>query len=120
MTVREYMEQHGVARRTVYRWINEGKIKAVKKDNDRWDIIETNCSNNYDIVQLLQDQIEQLRNENKYLHDKLDQAQDDRQRSDTIIMQLTKQLEHKQLMLEDMQNRSWWRRVKMAFGFARA
>ena len=36
------------------------------------------------------------------------------QRSDTIILQLTRQVEQKTLALEDMRDRSLWRRIKMA------
>lgn len=39
------------------------------------------------------------------------------ERSDTIIMKLTMQLEKQTLMLEDMRNRSLWRRFKGALGF---
>jgi len=41
------------------------------------------------------------------------------ERSDTIIMQLTKQLEKQTLMLEDMRNRSLWFRLKAVLGFSK-
>jgi len=41
-----------------------------------------------------------------------------RQRSDTIILSLTRQFEEQTKMLEDMRQRSLWSRVKATFGFA--
>jgi len=66
-----------------------------------------------------------LQSEVEYLRTKLDQSQEqvqevqqhakeDKQRSDTIIMQLTKQLKQT-LMLEDMRHRSIWKRLKAVF-----
>lgn len=61
------------------------------------------------------------------LREQLNEANEARQRADTIIMQLTKQVEQQTLALEDksriideMQNRSWWRPggVKMTLGFS--
>jgi excisionase family DNA binding protein len=120
MTVQDFVQQYGVSRRTVYRWIESGKIRATKID-DKWDIdddidIDVTYGAEYaDTNKLLQQQIEQLQGENQYLRNKLDQAQEDRLRADTIIMQLTKQFEQQTLLLEDMRNRSLWRRLKMAF-----
>ena len=41
-----------------------------------------------------------------------------RQRSDTIILQLTRQFEEQNKLIEDMRHRSLWSRVKTAFGVA--
>jgi hypothetical protein len=44
-----------------------------------------------------------------------EERQKAQERSDTIIMQLTKQLEQQTLMLQDMRHRSIWRRLKAVF-----
>jgi hypothetical protein len=132
MTVQDFVKKYKISRRTVYRWIESGKIHATKID-DKWDIADdvdidihydiddgdNNSDNNtYEYKDQL---IEQLRSENEYLRSKLDQAQEDRLRSDTIILQLTRQFEEQTKLLEDMrQSRAsgLWARVKTAFGFA--
>lgn len=57
----------------------------------------------------------------EHLQNSLTESQMERreakERSDTIIMHLTKQLEEKTVMLEDMRSRSIWTRVKTALGF---
>jgi len=138
MTVQEYAHQHNVSDRTVYRWIEEGKLKA-EKHQGTWIIIVDDTGNHTEHFgnhgnesnqtdQLLRQQIEQLQSENEYLRQELSQArtmltedrqraEEDRQRSDTIIMQLTKQLEKQTFLLEDLRHRSLWRRVKTALGF---
>ena len=74
------------------------------------------------LTQLLSEKdglIGQLHSELEHIQMTLDEviqeSRESRERSDTIIMQLTKQLENKNLMLEDMRNRSLWHRVKMIF-----
>jgi len=139
MTVQDFVQKHKISRRTVYRWIESGKIGATKVD-DKWeidddvdidihydvDLGDNNSDNNtYEYKDQL---IEQLRSENEYLRSKLDQAQEDRLRSDTIILQLTRQFEEQTRLIEDMRHpreageskagRSMWSRVKTAFGFA--
>jgi len=155
MTVTEYAALHKVSDRTVYRWIENGKISAEKRqgvwfitdflennssvDNgDNLDKKDGDISDNSDntVIDLLphkiqsyEIQIEQLQSENEYLRKHLDQAQETidnqslerekaQERSDTIIMQLTRQLENQNRMLEDLRDRSLWGRVKMALGFA--
>ncbi len=122
MTVQEFAQKHGVSQRTVYRWIESGKVHGIKID-DTWKIDDNvDMTNDMNIVSVLRQQIEQLQSENEYLRNKLDQSQDeaheDRLRTDTIIMQLTKQLEQQTLLIEDMRHRSLWTRVKTALGFA--
>jgi F0F1-type ATP synthase membrane subunit b/b' len=68
----------------------------------------------------------QLRQDIEFLQRRLEQAQqtvdkmqEERQkaqeRSDMIVMQLTRQLEQQTLLLEDMRHRSIWRRLKAVF-----
>jgi excisionase family DNA binding protein len=118
MTVQQFVQRYGISRRTVYRWIDSGKIRATKV-NEQWDIDDdididmASDAEDADTGQLLRHQIEQLQSENHYLRGKLDQVQEDRLRTDTIIMQLTKQLERQTLALEDLSQRSLWRRLRM-------
>lgn len=142
MTVQEYAEKHNVSERTVYRWIKDGKINAEKFHNT-WIVNDeegdcpdnsVNCPernvNQQDNgqIEFLNKQIEQLKSENEYLRKKLDSSletidnqsverEKSQERSDTIIMQLTRQLENQNRMLEDMRTRSLWKRVKTALGF---
>lgn len=129
MTVQDLVKTAGVSKRTVYRWINSGKIKAEKVDN-KWEIdedidIDSLCDsvndNDNQIEHLLREQIKQLKEENKYLREKLDQIQtqaaEAEERHDTIVMSLSNQLSEERKKLEDMRNRSLWTRVKTALGF---
>ena len=133
-TVKEYAQENNVTTRTVYRWIDEGKIQAEKVDGKL--VIIGDISTTPNITEEKEKLMEQLRNENEYLRKELsqtnksladanqryDEAQERQtnaqQQSNMIIMQLTKQLENQNRMLEDMRNRSLWRRVKAAFSFA--
>ena len=143
MTVQEYIEKCGISRRTAYRWIEEGRLKA-NKSNGVWHIDDRAVSGDIDMTQLdtetdseisWEELIEQLRSENGYLRQELSkvnqtvadsqktisdveqQHENERQRSDTIIMQLSKQFEKQTFLLEEMDNRSLWKRFKVAFGF---
>lgn len=130
MTVQDLVKKAGVSKRTVYRWINSGKIKAEKVDN-KWEIdedidIDSLCDsvndNDNQIEHLLREQIKQLKEENKYLREKLDQIQtqsaEAEERHDTIVMSLSNQLAEERKKLEDMRDRKLWTRVKAALGFA--
>ena len=60
--------------------------------------------------------LDQLKSENEYLRNKLDGADEARTRSDTIIMQLTQQLERTQMQLEDLrETKTLWQRVRSVF-----
>ena len=111
MTVQDFVQKHKISRRTVYRWIESGKIHATKID-DKWDIADDvdidihydvdNGDNNYDndTYEYKDQLIEQLRSENEYLRSKLDQAQEDRLRSDTIILSLTQKFEEQTKLID--------------------
>lgn len=81
--------------------------------------------NNYESVLKEKDSlISHLEHDVEHLQSSLTESQMERreakERSDTIIIHLTKQLEEKTMMLEDLRSRSIWRRVKTALGFARS
>jgi len=133
-TVQDYARLYNVSARTVYRWIDEGKVRAQKHlgklviidDNETdFDDIVTNASKYHDnpqeLIQKLYDEIEYLRQELTQANQTITEAQqrydDAQQRHDTIVMQLSKQLEKQTFLLEDMRNRSVWQRFKSALGF---
>lgn len=123
--VSEYARAKDIHKKTVYRWIKNGDINAkeidgvmhVDIDNKR-DVNDEANATDATLVQqnsYLQKTIDNLQNQLAQAHEIIREMQQDRQRSDTIILQLTRQLENQTLMLEDMRNRSLWRRVKMLF-----
>ena len=113
MTVQEYADQQGVSSRTVYRWIEEGQVDA-KKVGNMWQVV----SQDGNLVGQLKLTIKRQDKEIEYLRSQLNKAAEERTRHDTIVLSLSNQLEHHQLMIEDMRNRSVWRRVKIALRFA--
>lgn len=140
-TVKEYAQENNVTTRTVYRWIDEGKIQAEKVDGKL--VIIGDISTTPNITEEKEKLMEQLRNENEYLrkellqtnksladaNQRLDEAQkrydeaqerhdSAQQQSNMIIMQLTRQLENQNRMLEDMKDRSIWKRIKAVLGFS--
>ena len=125
VTIQEYAQIKGVSDRTVYRWIKSGDIivqeidgrSHIKVDYDSDDTVDnkSDSENKMSEIQYLKDTIEYLQTQLSQALQTIDKMQEDRQRSDTIIMQLTRQLEQQTLMLEDTRNRSIWRRIKAVF-----
>ena len=123
--VSEYAQTKGIHKKTVYRWIKNGDINAkeidgvmhVDIDYERSGDDEANATDATLVQQnsYLQKTIDNLQTQLTQAHEIIREMQQDRQRSDTIILQLTRQLEQQTLMLEDMRKRSLWRRVKMLF-----
>lgn len=115
MTIQEACQRLGKSESTVRRWIRSGKLKATIVEGV-YDIPESA------IHELVNDQamtsqvegtdqvlIEQLRSENEYLRKELS---DTKERSDTIILQLTRQIESQQRLLEYHQEpfyKRWFR-----------
>ena len=108
----------GVSRRTLTRWIKQRKIESKLDGNRRLiqvshtgtdvsqDKPKGETQEGRDVSDMSQALIDQLKSENEYLRQEL---KDTRERSDTIIMQLTRQLEQSQLMLE-AHKEPFWRR----------
>lgn len=128
LTVQEYMRKSGISQATVYRHIKAGKLNTEKVNGTLYIIIKDENNDNNE-NQIDNELVEQLRTENEYLRQQLEEAmktikqmQEDsesaKQRSDTIILQLTRQFEEQTKMLEDMRPSSLWSRVKTALGFA--
>jgi len=121
--VSEYAEVRGVNRKTVYRWVENGDISA----KDIGGILHVKVDGNNDkhdvAIEALMGQISHLQEINNQLQAQLSQAlstidnmQQDRQRSDTIILSLTQQVEQltgqNRLLLEDLRpKRRFWNRL---------
>ena len=125
LTINEYSQQFKVSPNTIRRHINNKKLEAEKIDG-KW-LIKVNQEINQDVTQtndivtqkLLDEKdkhIEILNKQTHNLQQLLDDANEARTRSDTIIMQLTQQLERTQLQLEDLrETKTLWQRVRSVF-----
>ena len=124
LTVPEYAMQKGLNQSTVYRQIQQGKIETEKIDGVLHiiaDIDENESQNANDqeaLISQMQSEIEYLRKENEQLREELsksNQREDEaRERSDTIILQFTQQLDNQTKLLEDMRNQQqtgFWARL---------
>ena len=126
LTINEYSQQFKVSPNTIRRHINNKKLEAEKIDG-KWLILVTQEINqdvtqgiNQDVTQKLLEEkdkhIEILNKQTHNLQQLLDDANEARTRSDTIIMQLTQQLERTQLQLEDLrETKTLWQRVRSIF-----
>ena len=126
LTINEYSQQFKVSPNTIRRHINNKKLEAEKIDG-KWLILVTQEINqdvtqgiNQDVTQKLLEEkdkhIEILNKQTHNLQQLLDDANEARTRSDTIIMQLTQQLERTQLQLEDLrETKTLWQRVRSVF-----
>lgn len=139
LKVFEYARLTSDNEKSVYRKIHRGELQA-EKINGIWHVVCEELpsdqvgekSDNRLLIEEKDARIQQLENEKEYLRQQLEQttktiqriqedSEADRQRSDTIILHLTRQFEEQTKLLEDMsQSRAsgLWSRVKTAFGFA--
>ena len=122
LTINEYSQQFKVSPNTIRRHINNKKLEAEKIDG-KW-LIKVTQEITQEIPQevnqkLLDEKdkhIEILNKQTHNLQQLLDDANEARTRSDTIIMQLTQQLERTQLQLEDLrETKTLWQRVRSVF-----
>jgi len=126
--VSEYAEIKGVHKKTIYRWIKSDGINAKEIDG----VWHVDADDNLNNISGIDSTIATLTQQNSYLqqttddlktqlsqaHEIIKEMQQDRQRSDTIIMKLTLQLEQQTQLLEDMRHRSLWSKVRTVLGFA--
>ena len=138
ITVLEYAKRKGVSKQAVQQQINKGKLEAEKIEGQWFINEEPTVDVNFGTGQQAglganqqaglganqqaglganqQELLDQLRSENEYLRNKLDDSDGARVRSDTIIMQLTQQLERTQLQLDSLrETTTLWQRVKSIF-----
>ena len=138
ITVLEYAKRKGVSKQAVQQQINKGKLEAEKIEGQWFINEEPTVDVNFGTGQQAglganqqaglganqqaglganqQELLDQLRSENEYLRNKLDDSDGARVRSDTIIMQLTQQLERTQLQLDSLrETTTLWQRVKAIF-----
>ena len=126
LTINEYSQQFKVSPNTIRRHINNKKLEAEKIDG-KW-LIKVNQEITQEVTQeitqeitqkLLDEKDKHIENLNQQTHNLqqlLDDANEARTRSDTIIMQLTQQLERTQLQLEDLrETKTLWQRVRSVF-----
>jgi excisionase family DNA binding protein len=119
LTIQEYAQLKGVSDRTIYRWIKSGDIKFqeinnrlhIKLDTDNDNPIDDTNDNENPVseVDYLKTNIEYLQTQLAQALQTIDTMQQDRQRSDTIIAQLTSQLSDQTKLLEYHQQ-PFWRR----------
>ncbi len=129
MTTQEAAHRLDKSAKTVRRWLKSGKLQGVKVD-DVWDIPEESVdallsgrtsdrtqgenvrpdvpSEEMDIARL-EVANKHLSEQNQYLKQRIEELDSARERADTVMLQLTRQLEQSQRLLEHDQA-PWWRR----------
>lgn len=131
LSVSEAAQRVGKTTQYLYLLIKQGKLKA-EKDNGSYKVDLANLMQVFgkneevklldkdltNICQIFQKTIDDLQDQLKAKDVQIECLQselsDSRQRSDTIILQLTRQFEQQTVLLEDMRNKSsFWQRLKM-------
>ena len=123
-TIDEAVSMLGVSRRTIDRRIKKGEFKSKLVGNRRYVYIDTTLDNldkvSESVSHRTEPLLEQLQKENEYLKGQNQSLQrqleevnktlaDVSQRHDTIVLQLTRQLEQSQRLLEYHQQPVWKR-----------
>ena len=130
-TIATAMRQLSVSRRTIERRIKDSKYSSKLMDNGRRlvylddatlsDIAPTNDGDS--VVWELRQQNEHLRQQNESLMHQIEQltgelteshqvTENGSLRHDTIVLQITQQLDRAHMQIEDLrQKRSWWRQM---------
>ena len=122
MTIQEVSQRIGKSQSTIRRWVKEGKLNSTMV-NGVYNIPESaldGYSNEYPDGGQAEAVVSQLREDVAYLKEQMAkkdeqienlqrQMQDNQQRSDMVILTLTRQLEQSQRLLEYHQS-TWWRR----------
>ena len=116
MTIQEACQRLGKSESTIRRMIKDGRLTASKKDGiyDITDHSVNDLSNDKQSVgndQLSNELVKQMQEENRYLKERIKELESARERADMISIQLTRQLETTQKILESSEqkaSRSWW------------
>jgi len=122
MTIQMASQRIGKSETTIRRWIKSGKLSATIVDGV-YDISEDSILA-YSNDQSMNSQpegvdkalIDQLRSENEYLKERIQELEQARERADLITMQLTRQLEQSQRMLEAHKEPFWKRWLRKERG----
>ena len=124
-TVKEYSEKIQVDLSTIYRQIKSGKIQSelvdgvlhvvcdeengVKIEAADANVIANDANSNQNLIAQMQSEIEFLHKELSKATETIAQMQQDaesaKERSDTIVLQLTQQLSEQTKLLEDMRQK---------------
>ena len=119
MTIQDACQRLGKSESTIRRMIRDGRLTASKKDGV-YNISEGSVNDLSDDKhavgndQLSNELVKRLQDENKYLKERIEELESSRERADMISIQLTRQIEASQRMLEEAQvktGRSWWHRL---------
>jgi predicted RNase H-like nuclease (RuvC/YqgF family) len=124
MTIQMAGQRLGKSESTIRRWIKTGKLTA-KLIDGAYDISEDAINrlvNGYPDDKAVNSQpesvdqslISHLRSENEYLKERIQELEQARERSDMITLQLTRQMEQAQRMLEAHESEKrgpWYRRI---------
>ena len=119
VTMTEACKILGISQSTLYRRVKKGEIESKKEDNATMCLVSVSNESQDDTMDT-QELLSQLRGEVEYLRNELTQkesqteearkaAVEASQRHDTIVLQLTRQLENQQRLLEHQQE-PWYRR----------
>jgi len=131
LTIKEASQVLGTSERTIRRHIKEGQFKSKLKNHRRLVLVDMTMDHGQDHVSVEESQpesglVEQLRSENQYLRSQVETLQrqveasqkeisESRERSDTLILNLQRQLEQSERMLESAEmkrdRRGWWSRL---------
>ena len=132
ITVAEAARKLGISDRAVRQWIASGKLEA-ERNGRSWQIPTSAISNgkeseaDFHVTAQMRSEIDYLRSElaekNRQIETQADQIallqtdmSEQSKRADTIIMQMTQQLDRAHLQLEDLrQCRTLWQRIKGVF-----
>lgn len=126
MTIQEACQRLGKSESTIRRWIREKKLSAIKVDGI-WSISEEAIHDqssdqspedsdkqwSSDVSKQL---VIELRSENEYLKERIQELESSRERADQMVMQMTRQMESQQRLLEyheDPWYRRWFRKKRM-------
>lgn len=106
VTVTQACQHFGISKRTLFRWIEQGKIESKLEDGRR--VISVTSEGQDDTTMSLS-AVEQLRSENELLRQQLERKDQQIERQQAIIMQLSRDVESQQQLLE-YHREPFWRR----------